>query len=332
VCRHTFRAWRWPAVAGILAAGVALFCLLLFFQEPLYRTVSGVKPGVRFQGEPVGRMLHREIENLVASRALAMGRRPVEAVLDENTGGIIPEINGLEMDREATVELLMNAPRDTEVVPVFRETLPAVRWEHYPHRPAYRGNSRKPCISLMINVAWGDEYLGPLLAVLNEGSTRGTFFLTGQWSEKNPELVRQIKEEGHEPANHGYSDAEVFTELEPAQMAESIRKTNEVIYEITGIYPRFFTPHKGEFNDLALEVVARHNMRTVLWTLDTVDWEEPGVERMMERVAGRLEAGAIVLMHPTADTVEFLKRLIPAAQEKGLKIVTVAEMLSPSWY
>ncbi len=113
-------------------------------------------------------------------------------------------------------------------------------------------------------------------------------------------------------------------------MALSLRKTNEIIFDAAVCYPRYFTPHKGEFNPLVLEVVSRHAMRTVLWTLDTVDWQNPGVEAMQRRILEGLAPGKIILMHPTAGTVRFLEETLPEIRARGLAVVTVAELLSPS--
>ena len=97
---------------------------------------------------------------------------------------------------------------------------------------------------------------------------------------------------------------------------------------MTGEYPQYFTPHEGEYNRLVLETVSRQGMRTVLWTLDTVDWMNPGVEKMHERVTEKIHAGAIVLMHPTGDTVLF-KGSDSCYKNKGFEFVTIRGTSQP---
>ena len=72
-------------------------------------------------------------------------------------------------------------------------------------------------------------------------------------------------------------------------------------------------------------------MRTVLWTLDTVDWQEPGVAAMREKILSGIGPGKIVLMHPTKDTVTLLEAIIPVIQERNLAVVTMAELFDPAW-
>ena len=324
-----FRRWSKPAMA-LLLLGAAVV-LLFFVDDPLRRHFSGVKQGVTLQNVPLEGRFRSEVAAIIADMALKEKRDPVDAFLDENRGAIVPELNGVEIDQEATIACIFRASPGTAIAPVYRETQPSLRWEHYPSRPVYQGNPRKQAVAFMINVAWGEEYLPRMLEVLERESSCGTFFLTGMWAEKNEELILRIAEGKHELANHGYSDAEVFTELDSWGISRSIRQTNEIIFDAVGSYPVYFTPHKGEFNELTLELVSRHGMRTVLWTLDTVDWKKPGVGAMKEKILNHAAPGMIILMHPTADTVTMLEEVIPLLHERNLRIVTVQELLSPSW-
>lgn len=321
--------WKWVAAALLLTAAVAV--LYFQFDEPLRRHFNGVKAGVMLQGQPVERLLRAEVAAIVDRMARYQGREAVSAQIDMGNERIIPELNGLEIDQEATIDLVMKAPAGEKVLPIYRELLPPVRWDHYPALPAAQGNPRKPCVSLMINVAWGEEDLPEMLRVLQSEGARATFFLTGRWAEKNEALLQQIAAAGHELGNHGYADDEVFPELDSWAMARSIRQTNEIIFDAVGSYPLYFTPHKGEYNPLTLEIVSRQGMRTLLWTLDTVDWQKPGVDLMRERIVRNLAPGQIILMHPTADTVQLLREILPWIREKGLSVVSAAELLNPGW-
>ncbi len=320
---------KWAAAALLLASATAV--LYFQFDEPLRRHFNGVKAGVTLQGEPVERLFRPEVGAVVARMARYQGREAVSAQIDMENERIIPELNGLEIDREATVDLVMKAPAGEKVLPVYRELLPPVRWDHYPALPAAQGNPRKLCVSLMINVAWGEEDLPEMLRVLQNERARATFYLTGRWAEKNEELLQQITAAGHELGNHGYADDEVFPELDSWGMARSIRQTNEIIFDAVGFYPLYFTPHKGEYNELTLEIVSRQGMRTVLWSLDTVDWQKPGVDQMREKIVRHLAPGQIILMHPTTDTVQLLREILPWIREQGLSVVSAAELLDPGW-
>lgn len=69
-------------------------------------------------------------------------------------------------------------------------------------------------------------------------------------------------------------------------------------------------------------------MKTVMWTVDTVDWKKPTPETLINRVISKIDNGSIVLMHPTEATAKSLNRLIALIKEKELKIGTVSDLMN----
>ncbi len=67
--------------------------------------------------------------------------------------------------------------------------------------PKENWNNIEPKISQMI---------ASVLELLAASNTHATFFVVGWIAEKNPSLVRQIVEGGHEIASHSYWHKEVF--------------------------------------------------------------------------------------------------------------------------
>ena len=61
----------------------------------------------------------------------------------------------------------------------------------------YNGNRNSNFVSLMINVYWGSEFIPDILNVLKQYDVTTTFFVGGQWVEKEPELLKQIYDSGH---------------------------------------------------------------------------------------------------------------------------------------
>ena len=230
-----------------------------------------------------------------------------------------------------TVDKIMAASRNEYVSPVYEAVLPDITTEDYPSAVISRGNPLKKQIALMINVAWGTEYIIPMLEILDANDALATFFVVGKWARQNENLVKEICSKGHLLGNHGHTDSVVYTALSQQEMEEGLKEVNDLIGAATGQRPKYFTPHKGEYNALVLETVSRQGMRTVLWSIDTVDWNTPGVEKMKAKILDNLHEGAIVLMHPTADTVMLLKEIIPVIKNKGYSFVTLADLFNPHY-
>ena len=56
-----------------------------------------------------------------------------------------------------------------------------------------------------------------------------------------------------------------------------------------------------------------------MWTVDTVDWQKPSPEALINRVMSKIDNGSMVLMHPTESTAKSLDRLITLIEEKEFK-------------
>src|SRR5690606_39195767 len=111
----------------------------------------------------------------------------------------------------------------------------------------------KPMVSLLINVAWGNEYIPPILQTLNDHDVKATFFFDGSWTKKNSELALMIYNEGHEIGNHAYSHPDL-QKRSRAEMMDEISRTNDVIEETLGFKPKWFAPPSGSFNQQTVDV------------------------------------------------------------------------------
>jgi polysaccharide deacetylase family protein (PEP-CTERM system associated) len=62
-----------------------------------------------------------------------------------------------------------------------------------------------------------------LLALLNEKSLRGTFYVLGWVADRSPALIRRIAQAGHEVACHGYSHQLIYRQSPEEFRAETLR-------------------------------------------------------------------------------------------------------------
>lgn len=72
-----------------------------------------------------------------------------------------------------------------------------------------------------------------LLALMDDGDVRGTFFVLGTVARDHPEVVRRIAEEGHEVASHGWDHTRVG-ELDREAFRGQVRRSRELLQELTG--------------------------------------------------------------------------------------------------
>jgi len=71
-----------------------------------------------------------------------------------------------------------------------------------------------------------------ILSLLRKYQTKATFFVLGYIASKETDLIRTIKEEGHEVATHGFYHRRVF-EMTESEFSEDIAQSVDIIGSIT---------------------------------------------------------------------------------------------------
>src|SRR5690625_7338076 len=67
-----------------------------------------------------------------------------------------------------------------------------------------QGDERYEKVSLTFNISWGDEKVHDILSVLTEHDVTATFFLSGEWAEKHPDMVEKFAVNKHKIGIFGY--------------------------------------------------------------------------------------------------------------------------------
>lgn len=288
-----------------------------------------VAPGVRLWDHDLSGWTRAQVAEWLTALAPGLRRDPVPARIDPVTRGVIPELAGARLDVAATLEAVLAAPAGTAVDPRFDWIEPEVTMADFPLAPVYQGNPQRRQVTLMINVAWGNEELAQMLDILDAEGVRTTFFLVGRWAERYPDLARAVAERGHEIASHGYSDAAAIGSLDYQAARADLERAHRVITEVTGREPRWFSPHRGEWSPALLEACRDLGYRLFLWTVDTIDWQDPDRGTLLARVLDRAVPGALVLMHPRPVTVDALPDMIRGLRRHGLEPVPLGTLLDP---
>lgn len=189
----------------------------------------------------------------------------------------------------------------------------------------YRGNA-KDKVSIMINVYRGTEYLPQMLDVLDECGVKTTFFVGGSWASANPTMLKEIYDRGHEIGNHGYYHKD-HKKLAYNRNREEILITHKVVKETLGVEMDLFAPPSGSYCNATLKAAEDLSYKTVMWTLDTIDWRDKDENLIIKRATEKAEGGSLILAHPTFSTAAALKTIIEKLKSKGLSVATVSEVI-----
>lgn len=226
-----------------------------------------------------------------------------------------------------------------------------------------RGRRDLPKLALTFDGGGDAGESGRILDVLEQRGVSATFFLTGAYISRNPELVRRIVAAGHEVGNHTWSHPhltswdrshrhDTLPGLDQAFLQRELNRTARAFEAATGrLMTALWRAPYGEVNDPLLSWAAGAGWSHVGWTrddrggrhtLDSLDWVSERSSRnylTSGQIASRILSfgsggaglnGGIVLMHLSTSRpdpgVTVLGELVDALRANGYALVTVTEL------
>ena len=181
-----------------------------------------------------------------------------------------------------------------------------------------------PCVAVTYDD--GPSYLTP--SVLDVYAERDhaalTFFVLGQNIPGNEEILARAAAEGHEIANHSW-DHPALTTVSDDGIRDQIGRTSELINQATGQTVKLVRPPYGDLNERTL---ATTGLPSILWSVDTNDWQKPGGAVVVRRAVDEARPDGIILMHDIhEDTVAVAAQVADELLERGYTLVTVSQLM-----
>ena len=165
--------------------------------------------------------------------------------------------------------------------------------------------------------------------LLKERNIHATFFVVGQCVAQNPEIAKQIVEEGHEMANHSWSHPQL-TKLVEGSVHEQLQKTHDVIVQTTGVKPTLMRPPFGAFTTgQRTWSHAEWGYKCILWDVDSLDWQHRNPAKTESIIMANTRPGSIVLCHDIhKTTIDAMAATLDGLIKKGFRFATVTELIA----
>jgi peptidoglycan-N-acetylglucosamine deacetylase len=189
-------------------------------------------------------------------------------------------------------------------------------------RPAGDVDEKSKYVALTFDDGPNPQYTPQVLAILKREGIHATFCLIGRHVKEYPDLVRQIVADGHKIANHSMNH-DLCLKDRTAEKIESEILDTKTLLEATvpGTKVEYFRAPGGNFDRHMRELVVSWGMQSLGWSVDTKDWQRPGVDQILDTVKAQLHPGGVILMHDAGgdrtQTIEALEKLIPQLREQG---------------
>ena len=184
----------------------------------------------------------------------------------------------------------------------------------------WHGRRRCGKVALTFDDGPNDDYTRQVLDILKVANVTATFFLEGRWVEKNPQLVAELIDAGHEIGNHGYDHGDDSVLMQVKKCDDALKKV--------GVSTNLFRPPLGKLSCIELVRLRLNGYRVCLWSVDLHDsmrhegkWAVGGLDY------SSIQGGDIILMHDDNPIcVTELPEIIKAVRNRCLEFVSVSEI------
>ncbi|MGW4206048.1 polysaccharide deacetylase family protein, partial [Streptomyces sp. NPDC004726] len=167
------------------------------------------------------------------------------------------------------------------------------------------------------------RYTPDVLDILGQYGVPAMFFVCGEMVAGNKDLLRRMGDEGHVVGNHSWSHP-LIPRLSPSRIRGELGRTSEAVDKVLREPPLWYRAPYGAWNRLSFEIGAELGMEPLAWTVDTLDWTEPGTKKIVRRVVDGAGPGVVVLSHDAggnrSQSVAALRAYLPKLLEAGYRI------------
>jgi peptidoglycan-N-acetylglucosamine deacetylase len=177
-------------------------------------------------------------------------------------------------------------------------------------------------------------YTPQILDIFSKAKGKATFFMIGEQMTNHPEVVKHVADQGHEIGNHTFTHPKL-SQLSVEDCREEIDQTEKLIEEMTGQRPVVFRPPYLDYNQDTVSIVQQKGYSMIgALNLEAQDWEQPGVEHILEKSRDVVKNGGILIFHDgfgdRSQTIEAVRMLVSELTSQDYQLVTVSELLKRS--
>jgi peptidoglycan/xylan/chitin deacetylase (PgdA/CDA1 family) len=169
-----------------------------------------------------------------------------------------------------------------------------------------------------------------IIELLNKHKAKATFFWVGEKIKHNQKVIDSATNSGHLITNHSWDQKNGISFSNDFLWKTQVEKcTNE--FTKHGISDaKYYRPPFGSISQEQIDFLASKNIKTVLWSITTSDWDKTKNKEgfMFNKFKEELHNGAIVLMHDfdfgnLKAKLKDLEKMLIYGRENGFEFVTI---------
>jgi len=191
---------------------------------------------------------------------------------------------------------------------------------------------KDPVVYMTFDCGYYKKEIKKILKTLKEKNVKAAFFVTKNFIESKPGLVKKMKKQGHLVGNHTCSHPSLPS-CSVKRIRQEIRDCQKTMKKLTGYkMDKIIRPPMGEYSVRVLKVLQDMGYSTFLWSLAYYDYDEnnqPSQSLVMSKFKKHHFNGMIPLVHSTSKTnAETLPEILNYLEKQGYRFGTLDEIVA----
>jgi peptidoglycan-N-acetylmuramic acid deacetylase len=185
---------------------------------------------------------------------------------------------------------------------------------------------------LTFDCGYENGYTEEMLDILKKHNAKACFFVTQTYIRDNVEIVKRMKEEGHQVGNHTVTHPSM-PDISVEKMKEELNTCAAYMKEATGYdMDMYFRPPSGEYSERVLQLAKDMGYKTIFWSMAYLDYDvnnQPGKDFVIEHFEKYYHNGAIPLIHNVSQSnAEALDTVLTNLENLGYRFASLNEMFN----
>ncbi|MDN5860576.1 MAG: polysaccharide deacetylase family protein [Pseudonocardia sp.] len=164
-----------------------------------------------------------------------------------------------------------------------------------------------------------------VVELLHRYGAVATFCMIGDTARGREDLVHSVVAAGMRLCDHTRTHDMDLVSFPRPEIVQEIAGTHDHLERVAGAPVRYFRAPGGYWSPQILDIAVEHGMQPLGWSVDSRDWQRPGVAAIVTTVQRQMHPGAVVLMHDgggdRSQTLRALEQLLPWLVDHGYAFV-----------
>ena len=178
------------------------------------------------------------------------------------------------------------------------------------------------------------SYTADVLRILEEKHAVATFFALGSSVAGWSDMIQQLENAGCEVLSHTMNHQDNYAISSEDTYRETV-DAFDALRDYAGVFTTVIRPPYGNWNNNCWISARGTVSASVIWTIDSRDWELPGADAIVKNCTSNVGNGDIILMHDgggdRSQDIEALPRIIDELHKQGYRLVTLSELMDSDY-